>query len=66
MAGKKFQEMLDETIRQYHERRKHLTEEEAIAAIGFLIFCMGVGKIIIAYATRPSNQRDNHFPREKQ
>ncbi len=29
MAAKKFQEMLEETIRQYHERRKHLTEEEA-------------------------------------
>ena len=29
LAGRKFQEMLDETIKQYHERRKHLTEEEA-------------------------------------
>ena len=29
MAAKKFQEMLEETIRQYHERRKHLTAEEA-------------------------------------
>lgn len=29
MAAKKFQEMLEATIRQYHERRKHLTEEEA-------------------------------------
>ena len=29
MAAKKFQEMLEETIRQYHERRKHLTTEEA-------------------------------------
>lgn len=29
MAAKKFQEMLEETIRQYHERRKRLTEEEA-------------------------------------
>ena len=28
-AAKKYQEMLEETIRQYHERRKHLTEEEA-------------------------------------
>ena len=26
---KKFQEMLEETIKQYHERRKHLTAEEA-------------------------------------
>lgn len=29
MAAKKFQEMLEETIRQYHQRRKHLTAEEA-------------------------------------
>ena len=29
MAAKKFQEMLEETIKQYHERRTHLTAEEA-------------------------------------
>lgn len=29
MAAKKFQEMLEATIRSYHERRKHLTVEEA-------------------------------------
>ena len=29
MAAKKFQEMLEETIKQYHERRKSLTAEEA-------------------------------------
>ena len=29
MAAKKFQEMLEDTIKQYHERRKHLTAEEA-------------------------------------
>lgn len=29
MAAKKFQEMLEETIKIYHERRKHLTSEEA-------------------------------------
>lgn len=29
MAAKKIQEMLEETINQYHERRKHLTLEEA-------------------------------------
>jgi len=29
IAAKKFQEMLEETIKQYHERRKHLTAEEA-------------------------------------
>lgn len=32
MAAKRFQEMLEDTIRQYHERRKHLTAEEAGAA----------------------------------
>ena len=32
MAAKKFQEMLEETIKQYHERRKYLTAEEAGAA----------------------------------
>ena len=29
MAAKKYQEMLEETIKQYHERKKHLTAEEA-------------------------------------
>ncbi|MDE7278907.1 MAG: DUF3387 domain-containing protein [Oscillospiraceae bacterium] len=29
IAANKFQEMLEETIKQYHERRKHLTAEEA-------------------------------------
>ena len=29
LAAKRFREMLEETIRQYHERRKHLTAEEA-------------------------------------
>ena len=29
LAAKKFQEMLEETIKHYHERRKHLTAEEA-------------------------------------
>lgn len=29
MAAKEFQEMLEETIKQYHERRKHLSAEEA-------------------------------------
>lgn len=32
MAAKRFKEMLEETIKQYHERRKHLTAEEAGAA----------------------------------
>ncbi len=29
IAAKKFQEMLEKTIADYHERRKHLTQEEA-------------------------------------
>ena len=29
MAAKKFQEMLEKTIEQYHDRRSHLTAEEA-------------------------------------
>lgn len=29
LAAKKFQEMLEETIKQYHERRSHLAAEEA-------------------------------------
>lgn len=34
MAAKKFQEMLGETIKQYHKRRKNLTMEEGGAAQG--------------------------------
>ena len=30
-----------------------LTSEEGIAAIGFLIFCIGLGQVVTAYATRP-------------
>lgn len=30
-----------------------LTEEEGLAAIGFLIFCMGLGQVLIAYTTTP-------------
>ena len=29
VEAKKFQEMLEKTIEEYHERRKHLTVEEA-------------------------------------
>ena len=32
-----------------------LTYEEAIAAIGFLIFCIGAGQVVIAYVTRPKD-----------
>lgn len=30
-----------------------MTEEEGLAAIGFLIFCMGIGQVLIAYTTSP-------------
>ena len=30
-----------------------LTSTEGIAAIGFLIFCIGLGQVVTAYATRP-------------
>ena len=30
-----------------------LTSEEGIAAIGFLIFCIGLGQVVTAYVTRP-------------
>lgn len=36
-----------------------LTEERGIAAIGFLIFCIGMGQVVIAYATRPKGT-DEH------
>lgn len=35
------------------------TEEKGLAAIGFLIFCMGLGQVLIAYATNP-NKNTNH------
>lgn len=35
------------------------TEEKGLAAIGFLIFCMGLGQVLIAYATNP-NKKTNH------
>ena len=47
MAAKKFQEMLEETIKQYHERRKHLTAEEAGEAQE------QTADEIIKYATEP-------------
>ncbi len=35
-----------------------LTEEEGLAAIGFLIFCMGLGQVLIAYTTASRNKKD--------
>lgn len=37
-----------------------LTHEERLAAIGFLIFCIGLGQVIIAYATRPRDTDQSH------
>lgn len=34
-----------------------LTEEEGLAAIGFLIFCMGLGQVLIAYTTTPHKKK---------
>lgn len=36
-----------------------LTGEESIAAIGFLIFCVGLGQVVIAYVTRPKQTDKN-------
>ena len=39
-----------------------LTEEEGLAAIGFLIFCMGIGQVLIAYTTAPRKKgKDESF-----
>ena len=43
-----------------------LTHEESITAIGFLIVCMGVGQVIIAYVTRSSNRQENNLPKEQE
>ena len=50
MAAKKFQEMLEETIEQYHERRKHLTAEEAGATQEY------TSEVIIKNATKQALQ----------
>lgn len=34
-----------------------LTDEEGLAAIGFLIFCMGLGQVLIAYTTTPHKNK---------
>lgn len=46
-----------------------LTEEEGLAAIGFLIFCMGVGQVAIAYATRSKKEityKENNDSKDKE
>lgn len=60
MAAKKFQEMLEETIKQYHERRKHLSTEEAGAAQE------ETSEKIIQYATEQALQilKEMHADRE--
>ena len=40
-----------------------LTNVAAIAAIGFIIFCKGVGEVIIAYATRSSEKVPSATPK---
>ena len=40
-----------------------LTGEGGIASIGFLIFCIGLGQIVIAYATRSKNTDNDLEPR---
>ena len=35
-----------------------LTETAGIAAIGFLIFCMGVGQVLIAYSSKPRKKEE--------
>ena len=40
-----------------------LTNVAAIAAIGFIIFCKGVGEVIIAYTTRPSEKKPSSTPK---
>ena len=40
-----------------------MTKEEGLAAIGFLIFCMGLGQVLIAYTTTPhKKKKDDPFP----
>lgn len=60
VAAKKFQEMLEETIKQYHERRKHLTAEEAGEAQEY------TSEEIIKNATEQALQilKDMHADRE--
>lgn len=36
-----------------------LTEEKGLAAIGFLIFCMGLGQVLIAYTASSRNKKEN-------
>jgi hypothetical protein len=40
-----------------------LTNVAAIAAIGFIIFCKGVGEVIIAYTTRSSEKEPSTTPK---
>ena len=40
-----------------------LTNVAAIAAIGFIIFCKGVGEVIIAYTTRSSEKEPSSTPK---
>lgn len=43
-----------------------LTEEEGLAAIGFLIFCMGLGQVLIAYTTTPHKNKKTDTPHNEE
>ena len=35
-----------------------MTGVKGLAAIGFLIFCMGIGQVLIAYTTSPRDNKE--------
>lgn len=39
-----------------------LTGKAGLAAIGFLVFCMGLGQVLIAYTTAPGSRKDKSGP----
>ena len=43
-----------------------LTYEEGLAAIGFLIFCMGLGQVLIAYTTTPHKGKKTDTPHNEE
>ena len=43
-----------------------LTYEEGLAAIGFLIFCMGLGQVLIAYTTTPHKSKKTDTPHNEE
>ena len=66
-ATKADRDFTEQDLEVCHRRRGVflwvLTEEEGLAAIGFLIFCMGLGQVLIAYTTTPhKKKKDDPFP----